>query len=345
MKALLLAGGLGTRLRPLTEHIPKPMVPIMGQPHLKRLISYLARNGIDEVIVTTGYRAKDIELVLGDGSDLDVAIRYVHENMPLGTGGAIKNAEKHFDGTFLVFNADIVSEIDVQAILRHHKKHKAMATIAVRQVSNPSQYGVIEYDPSFRIRSFREKPPPNEVTSNYINAGVYVFESDVLREIQPEAVVSVERETFPSLLAKNHKLYAYPYGGYWLDIGTTEKYILAHRDVLEGKCAKVVCPSGNYISPSAVISPEAIVVEPVYIGDKAIVDDKAVVGPHAVLGNGAFVGFESTVINSVLLDGAKVARSVKVISSIVGYDSRVDENLISDVCCNQSELLEEVSTG
>ncbi|MDT8900360.1 sugar phosphate nucleotidyltransferase [Anaeroselena agilis] len=333
MKALLLAGGLGTRLRPLTDHIPKPMVPILGQPHLKRLISYLSPSGIDEVVVTAGYRGKDIELALGDGSNLGVAIRYVHENTPLGTGGAIKNAEKHFDGTFLIFNADILSEIDVQAMLRHHKKHDAAVTIAVKQVNNPSQYGVIEYDADYRIRSFKEKPPPGEASSNWINAGVYVFEPAVLREIPAGLTVSVERETFPALLSQNHKLVAYRYEGYWLDIGTTDKYLLAHRDILDGKCRTIAGHSGSYISPTATVSPEATVVEPVYIGDKAIVDDKAVIGPHAVLGCSAYVGYGSMVIDSILLDGVKVGQNLKVINSVAGNNCRVYDNLISDTCC------------
>ncbi|CUH97095.1 hypothetical protein P22_3221 [Propionispora sp. 2/2-37] len=333
MKALLLAGGLGTRLRPLTDNIPKPMVPILGQPHLKRLINYLALSGIDEVVVTTGYRAKDIELALGDGSDLGVAIRYVNENTPLGTGGAIKNAEKHFDGTFLIFNADILSEIDVQAMLKHHKQHNAAATIAVKQVNNPSQYGVIEYDADYRIRSFKEKPPPSETSSNWINAGVYAFEPAILREIPAGLTVSVERETFPALLSQNHKLVAYRYEGYWLDIGTTDKYLLAHRDILDGKCRTVAGHSGSYISPTATVSPEATVVEPVYIGDKAIVDDKAVIGPHAVLGCSAYVGYGSMVIDSILLDGVKVGQNLKVINSVAVNNCRVYDNLISDTCC------------
>lgn len=333
MKALLLAGGLGTRLRPLTDHMPKPMVPILGQPHLKRLINYLSSSGIDEVIVTAGYRGKDIELALGDGSHLDVTIRYVHENTPLGTGGAIKNAAKHFDGTFLIFNADILSEIDVQAMLRHHKKHNAAVTIAVKQVNNPSQYGVIEYDADYRIRSFKEKPPPSEASSNWINAGVYVFEPAVLKEIPPGRTVSVERETFPALLSQNHKLAAYQYEGYWLDIGTMDKYLLAHRDILDGKCRAIAGHSGSYVSSTATVSPEATIVEPVYIGNKAIVGDKAVIGPHAVLGCGTYVGYASMVIDSVLLDGAKVGQNLKVINSIAGNNCRVYDNLVSATCC------------
>ncbi len=334
LKALLLAGGLGTRLRPLTDHIPKPMVPILGQPHMRRLIGYLTQNGIDEVVVTTGYRAEDIKLALGDGSNLDVAIRYVHENTPLGTGGAIKNAEKHFDGTFLIFNADILSEIDIQAMLNHHKQHNAAVTIAVKQVNNPSQYGVIEYDDDYRIRSFKEKPPPGEASSNWINAGVYIFEPEVLQEIPAGLTVSVERETFPSLLSKNHKLVAYRYEGYWLDIGTTDKYLLAHRDILDGKCRTIIGHSGSYVSPTATVSPEATVVEPVYIGNKAVVDDRAIIGPHAVLGSSAYVGYGSMVIDSVLLDGVKVGKNLKVINSVVGHNCRVYDNLISATFCD-----------
>ncbi|NLG93480.1 MAG: nucleotidyltransferase family protein, partial [Clostridiales bacterium] len=176
MKALFLVGGLGTRLRPLTDRMPKPMVPVMGRPLLERNMEALKLHGIHEIVLSTCYRPEVIEQYFGNGSDFGLKIHYVCEESPLGTGGAIKNCEEYFDDTFLVFNADILSNINYSEMLRYHKRKKADVTIAVTQVENPSAYGVIEYDEDGYAYLFKEKPAPHEVVSHFINAGVYVFE-------------------------------------------------------------------------------------------------------------------------------------------------------------------------
>ena len=233
MKAVILAGGKGTRLRPLTERLPKPMVPIMGKPLLERTLEVLKLHGVDEIVLSTCYKADAIKDYFGDGSDMGIKIHYAYEDFPLGTGGAIKNSEKYFDDTFFVLNADIVSNINFSEMLRFHKRKKADVTIAVTHVANPSAYGVIEYDNDDFAISFREKP--KEIVSHYINAGVYIFEPDVLKKIPSRRAVSVEREVFPKLLERGRKIAVYKGCNYWLDIGTPEKYIQAHRDSFTGK--------------------------------------------------------------------------------------------------------------
>lgn len=207
MKALLLVGGKGTRLRPLTNRLPKPMVPVMGKPLLERTLETLKHHHVDEVVLSTCYKSEYISRYFGDGSNLKLKIHYVREDFPLGTGGAIKNSEQYFDDSFYVLNADILSNIDFSEMMRFHKRKKADVTIAVTRVRNPSDYGVIEYDENGYATSFREKP--QKIVSHLINAGVYIFEPDVLKMIPTGKPVSVEREVFPKLLSEGRKIAVY----------------------------------------------------------------------------------------------------------------------------------------
>ena len=280
MKALFLAGGLGTRLKPITNDLPKPMVPIVGKPLLERNIQRLKKIGVDEIVLSTCYKPHKIEKHFGDGRGLGVKIDYITEDVPLGTAGAIKNAES-FDDTFLVFNSDILSDIDISEMIRFHKEKGALATIAVTQVDNPSAYGVIEHDENGFITAFKEKPQPHESSSNLINAGVYIFEPQLLNEIPSGRAVSIERETYPLLLQKGYKMAVYNRCSYWLDLGTPEKYLKAHKDILEG----VLHMGGNFfnknrqfISKTAKIHHSAKIIGPVYIGDEVEVDSLSVIG-------------------------------------------------------------------
>ena len=202
MKALFLAGGMGTRLKPLTDDLPKPMVPMMVKPLLERNMLKLKECGVDEIILSTCYKPQKIEEYFGDGTKLGLKIHYICEDIPLGTGGAIKNAEEFFDDTFIIFNADILSDINIMDMMKFHKEKCAAVTIAVTQVKNPSAYGVIEYNDKLYAESFTEKPKLSEIKSNYINAGIYIFEPKVLKEIPDSQVVSIERETYPLAIRK-----------------------------------------------------------------------------------------------------------------------------------------------
>ena len=320
MKALFLAGGLGTRLRPITDKIPKPMVPIMGKPLLERSIENLKRSGIDEIVLSTCYKAHKIKKYFGDGREYGVKIDYIAEDIPLGTAGAIRNARKFFDDTFAVFNSDIISDIDISEMLRFHREKKALATIAVSRVPNPSAYGVIEQDENGFITAFKEKPGRNETSSNLINAGIYIFEPGLLDEIPEGRKVSVERETYPLLLEKGYRLSAYDKCSYWLDIGTKEKYIKAHRDILNGKL-KIgehdFAAEPQYISAKAEIHEDAKITGPVYIGDYAQIGDSAVIGPDTVLCGHSFVDREASVAGSLVWDHVKIGKGASIVDSII----------------------------
>lgn len=329
MKALFLAGGLGTRLRPLTNDLPKPMVPIMTKPLLERNMINLKKYGINEIVISTCYKPQHIRNYFGDGSRLGLKIEYISEDIPLGTGGAIKNTERFFDDTFIVFNSDILSYINIKELVEYHKSKSALATIAVTKVDNPSLYGVIEYDKNSYAVSFTEKPEPHEAKSNYINAGTYVLEPDILKEIPTGRVVSVEKEVYPALLEKGYKIAVYKGGSYWLDIGTPEKYMQVHKDIMDSKCK---IPEANfaestvYKSKSAKIHPNARIVGPVYIGENVEIEAFANVGPYTVIGNNSFVGMGSRVVGSVVWDSVVVGSGAKLVNTTVTSNCRISRN-------------------
>src|ERR671923_2174455 len=234
MKAILLAGGRGTRLRPLTIHTPKPIVPIFNRPFLHYQIDRLKQvPEIDEVILSLNYQPRRIEEIFGDGLDVGIKIRYVVEPAPLGTAGAIKYAGDQLTESVVVFNGDVLTQVDLAAVVRLHRERKARATIVLTPVDNPAAYGLVETDPAGNIKRFIEKPQPEEITTNHINAGIYVLEPDTFDRIPSDVSWSIERSYFPSLIERGETFVAYIDNGYWIDIGTPEKYVQVHRDIMD----------------------------------------------------------------------------------------------------------------
>src|SRR6478735_8068871 len=248
MKAILLAGGKGTRLRPLTVHTPKPIVPIFNRPFLYYQIDLLRQvPEIDEVILSLNYQPRRIEEIFGDGDGLGIKLRYVVEPMPLGTGGAIRYAGDSLTESVVVFNGDVLSQVDLGAVLRLHRERKAKATIVLTPVDNPRAYGLVETDEHQNIKRFLEKPGEDEITCNTINAGIYVLEPETFDRIPKDTAWSIERSYFPSLIERNETFVAYVYRGYWIDIGTPEKYVQVHRDIMDGRY--VAPPFGAGVGP------------------------------------------------------------------------------------------------
>lgn len=239
MKAVLLVGGEGTRLRPLTCNTVKAMVPVANKPFLEHIIAYLSSHGVDEIVVTLCYLPDRIRDYFGDGRRFGVKMDYVREESPLGTAGAVKNAAAHLDSTFVVLNGDIFTGLDLSNMIVAHRYRGAEATIALTPVDNPTAYGVVEMEQTGRVRRFVEKPPPDQVTSNLINAGTYVLEPCVLEEIPAGMPCMFEHHVFPGLLQRRAAFYGYVSSTYWLDIGTPEKYRKLNCDLVAG-----TCPSG-----------------------------------------------------------------------------------------------------
>jgi NDP-sugar pyrophosphorylase family protein len=332
MKAILLAGGKGTRLRPLTLHTPKPIVPIFDRPFLYYQIDLLRQiPEIDEVILSLNYQPRRIEEIFGDGSDIGIRIRYLVEPSPLGTGGAVKFAEQYLDDSVVVFNGDVLTQVNLAEVLALHRSRKARATIVLTPVENPSAYGLVETDPDGNVRRFLEKPDPHQVTCDTINAGIYVLEPGTFDRIPRDTAWSIERSYFPSLVDRGETFVAYVYRGYWIDIGTPAKYLQVHRDIMDGR---FVAPPFDALGSQPSISAEARVEEgatmegPCFVADGAIVKTGARVAPYSVIGRQCHVEEEAVVDGGILWANSWVGREARVGSAILGRHCHVGRSAI-----------------
>jgi mannose-1-phosphate guanylyltransferase len=338
MKAVVLVGGEGTRLRPLTLTTPKPLLPIANQPHLERQLGWLAAYGVDEVMLSMGYlpdafHAHFRPAAGGDDSFGDVTVRYAVEDEPLGTAGAIKFAATGIGERFVVCNGDVLTDLDLGAMVRFHDERGAESTISLTQVDDPSAFGVVSTDADGQVIAFVEKPPPGKAPSNWINAGTYVLEPEFLDRIPPRLLVSIERETFPSVLAEPGKLYGFAAGGYWVDIGTPEKYLQANADALHGRLGVPPVAGAREEGPSiwvqgdVHIDPDAHLVAPVLLGAGTCVEAGAEID-GSVLGFGAIVEAGARVRGSVLHERVRVSRGAAVHESVVGAASVLEADAV-----------------
>lgn len=333
MQALILAGGEGTRLRPLTLTIPKPVVPLANRPFIAFMIDWLRRHGVDDVILACGFMADGVRAVLGDGADLGVRLRYVEEPRPLGTGGALRFAEQLLRERFLMLNGDVLSDIDLSALVAQHERTGARATIALIGVEDPSAYGLVRLEPDHSVREFVEKPSPDQIDINLINAGAYVLERSVLDEMAPAGSnISIERDVFPTLVARG--LYGFSAEGYWLDIGTAERYLQGTFDILEGKLeteleARLENAGRALVEGAAV---QGRVVAPAMVGSGSGIAPGAIVGGRVVLGSGVAIEERAQLESSVVLDRASVGADTTVRSSILGPGAAVDEHCQLEGC-------------
>jgi len=324
-KALILAGGLGTRLRPLTFTRPKPLLPIANRPHLEHVLDLLRRHGIDEVVLLTSYLAEAFHEVRAQAERRGMHVGVTHEPDPLGTGGALKNAEELLgDETFLAFNGDVITDVDLGALLRFHAEHGAEASMMLTPVEDPSNYGVVTTDDEGRVTDFVEKPPPDQAPTNLINAGVYVIEPRMIERIPAGRPVSSEHEIFP-LLVSAGSLFATAPRAYWNEIGDPAKYLRANLDALSGLFplaateemteTRVLAADGVVVADDAQVS-SCCLGRDVRIGDRAVVQDSVLlpgvqvdrdaVVERCVLGEGVVVGPNSALVGETLGDGERV---------------------------------------
>ena len=335
MKAILLAGGKGTRLRPLTIHTPKPIVPIFNRPFLHYQIDLLKQvPEIDEVILSLNYQPRRIEEIFGDGSDVGIKIRYVVEPAPLGTAGAVKYAGDKLTESVLVFNGDVLTEIDLAAVLRLHRERRARATIVLTPVDNPAAFGLVETDPDGNIKRFLEKPKPAEITTNNINAGIYVLEPDTFDRIPSDVAWSIERSYFPSLVERGETFVACIYNGYWIDIGTPEKYTQVHRDIMDGRFGAVpfrgLSPPRTAIAADARIEEGATVEGPCFVDEGVLIKSGARVGPYSVIGRQTQVEEDATVDGAIVWPNCRVSRDAVVRNAIVGRNCHLGRGVTVD---------------
>jgi mannose-1-phosphate guanylyltransferase len=326
MQALILAGGEGTRLRPLTSTIPKPVVPLVDRPFIAFMLDWLRGHGVDDVIMSCGFLASGVRNVLGDGSAYGMRLRYVEEPQPLGTGGAVKFAESLLDERFLMLNGDVLTDLDVSAQLALHEQRGARATLALTPVEDPSAYGLVRTRADGEVTGFVEKPSPDQIDTRNISAGIYVLERSVLELLEPEQPASIERDVFPRLVGEG--LYAYVGDGYWLDIGTPERYLEGTFDILEGTVATGVTERMGdgylWIEPGTENAGRVI--------PSALVERDCTIAPHARIGGrvvleaGVSVGEHTTIERAVVLRGSTIGANCTLSGCIVAAGVEIGDN-------------------
>jgi mannose-1-phosphate guanylyltransferase len=331
MKAILLAGGKGTRLRPLTVHTPKPIVPILNRPFLHYQIDLLRQvPEIDEVILSLNYQPRRIEEICGEGEGLGLRLRYVVEPMPLGTGGAVRYAGDSLTESVVVFNGDVLTEVDLGAVLRLHRERKAKATIVLTPVENPRAYGLVETDADGNIKRFLEKPGEDEITCNTINAGIYVLEPDTFERIPKDTAWSIERSFFPSLIERRETFVAYVYDGYWIDIGTPAKYLQVHRDIMAGRYAAPpfadAPPAHAWISPDAKVDEGVELQGPCFVDEGVTIKAGARVLPYSVIGRHTHVDERAVIDGSIIWPNGWIGPEAVVRGAILGRNCHVGRN-------------------
>lgn len=330
MKAILLAGGKGTRLRPLTVHTPKPIVPIFNRPFLYYQIDQLRQvPEIDEAILSLNYQPRRIEEIFGDGEGLGLKLRYVVEPMPLGTAGAVRYAGDSLTESVVVFNGDVLTQVDLRAVLALHRERKAKATIVLTPVDNPRAYGLVETDAKGNVQRFLEKPGEDEITCNTINAGIYILEPETFDRIPKDTSWSIERSFFPSLIERGETFVAYVYDGYWIDIGTPAKYLQVHRDIMDGLYSAPPFDGADrkaWISPGARLEEGIEVHGPCFVDEGVVIKAGTKVLPYSVIGRQTHVDEAAVIDASIIWPNGWIGREATVRGSILGRNCHVGRN-------------------
>ena len=344
MKAVILVGGEGTRLRPLTCNTPKSMVPIANRPFLEHMINYLKGHGIDDIILALCYLPGQIQSYFGDGGNFGVRLTYEVEGSPLGTAGAVKNVAQHLNQTFLVFNGDIFTDLDLSAMMRLHRQRGAKVTIALTPVEDPTIYGVVESDAEGRLLRFIEKPRPEEAPSNLINAGIYTVEPDVLSHIPPGCHFSFERQVFPLLLEIGHPIYGYPCDNYWIDIGTPEKYLKLHHDLLRGRVSTGFlgqrAGEGIWVDGGCDIHPQAQLKGPTIIGRDCVIGPGVEVKGPSVIGHRCHIGRDSLIEGAIVWPNTRLGQGVALRNCVIGERVFIgDRSRVAEGCILADNVL------
>ena len=333
LKAVILVGGEGTRLRPLTYDTPKSMVPVLNRPFLEYTIAQLKKGQVEEIILAVSYLPELIQQYFGDGEGMGVKLRYSIEHSLLGTAGAVKNAERYLDGTFAVLNGDVFSDVDVADMLAFHRRKNAKATIALTRVDDTSAFGVVETDGEGKVIRFVEKPSPGQTTTNWINAGVYILDPEVLEHVPSGSHYMFEKGLFPLLLELGEPVYGYPFSGYWLDMGTPGKYLQLNCDILLGKTRSVI--EGGLgkeevrTGEGVVIHRTATIVGPAIIGSRCSISQEVHIKGPVVMGSDCYIGEGSMIEETVLWKVVHIGGSARLKQCIVGSDSRIGDNVQS----------------
>ena len=343
MKAVILAGGEGTRLRPLTSNQPKPMMPLVNRPMMEHIVRLLAQHGFDDIVVTVAFLANQIRNYFGDGSDFGVRLRYATDETPLGTAGSVRNASAELDDTFLVISGDVLTDIDLTAFVEHHRDAGAFASIALKRVENPLEFGIVITKPDGAVERFLEKPTWGQVFSDTANTGIYVLEPGVFDFIADSEVVDFSGDVFPAVLEKGLPLLGDVVDGYWEDVGTLEAYLRAHQDVLDERVTVEIdgfrMGEGVWLGEGADVDPEARIEGPVVIGDNCRIEAGAHLCEYTVLGTDVVVKPDAFLERAVCHDHVYAGPSTSLRGCVIGRSTdlrghaRVEEGVVvGDEC-------------
>jgi mannose-1-phosphate guanylyltransferase len=317
MKAIILVGGEGTRLRPLTYTVVKSMVPVVNKPFIEHVLRQLAAHGINEVVLAMGYKPDSIFEYFRKNSTLDINLTYSLEEKPLGTAGAV-----------FVLNGDVYTDIDYTDMLNFHRRNKARATIALTRVEDPTKFGVVETDQNGRVLHFIEKPSADKVTSHWINAGIYILEPEVLNYIPEGAFYMFEHGVFPEMLEKGEPVYAYINRAYWIDMGTPEKYHQLNCNILGGSCDSPLHNGDKIvIDSSSKVHPTARLTAPVIIDANCVIEEKVELKGPVVLGKGCLIKKGAVIENSLLWDNVVVGKGASIINSILATGVKIKDKI------------------
>ena len=334
-----MAGGEGTRLRPLTSNQPKPMIPLGNRPMMEHIVALLHRHGFDDIVVTVAFLANSIRTYFGDGSEFGVRMVYATEESPLGTAGSVRNAMDELDERFLVISGDVLTDIDLTAIVERHVERGALATIGLTAVENPLEFGIVVTDEHGAVERFLEKPSWGQVFSDTVNNGIFVLEPEIFRHIPAGRPVDFSSEVFPALLEAGLRIDGHVSSGYWEDVGTLEAYASAHRDVLDGRVDVDVpgfrLDKGVWLGEGAEVDPDARVVGPAVVGSYSRVEAGASVGPYSVLGSNVMVRADADIERVIVHDSSYLGKGVRIRGSIVGRSC----DLRAGVRCEEGVVL------
>jgi mannose-1-phosphate guanylyltransferase len=323
MQAVILVGGEGTRLRPLTSTVPKPVVPLVDRPFISFMLEWLRGHGVDDVIMSCGFLASGVRNVLGDGAGLGIRLRFVEEPDARGTAGALKFAESLLDERFLMLNGDVLTDIDLTEQIAQHERTGAKAPLALVPVADPSSYGLVRLAEDRSVLDFVEKPSPDAIDTNLISAGAYVLEREILEHVPPDRNVSIEREVWPALVGAG--LYGYPSDSYWLDIGSPERYLQGTFDIIEGNVRSPVAErmGSDWLAVDAGAEVRGRVIPPAVLERGVSVGEGAHVGSLVVLAEDVFIGAGCAVERAVILKGSRIEDGCTLRDCIVAAGCRV----------------------
>lgn len=331
MKTMILAAGLGTRLRPLTETIAKPMIPVVNKPVMEHVIELLARQGFNNLYANVHYRADDVINHFGNGSRWNVDLKYSREDTLAGTAGGLKRLESFFrDGTFVVFSSDLLTDIDLGPLIAFHKERRALATIALTRVEEPSNYGVVKLDGSGRITAFQEKPSNDEAVSNLASCGIYIFEPEILDYIPAEEFYDFGTDLFPQLFVAGLPLYGYEHDNYWLDIGRLDNYQNGNFDALTGKIniqpPGINVADGIWVGSDTEIHNSAEITGPLCIGDNCLIQKNTrIIGP-VVIGNNNIINEGTFLQQTIKMPNGHVEENLNIVGDIIGEPERIESS-------------------